>query len=223
MRFARVLLPFLAGGLLAGVVLELYRPGRERVAASPVSGTRTASSHAEPDAARTGADEALAVEIAALRREMRALEQRLASLVLEPRRPAESLAAPVDVSADLERFTAEVASLRAEIAASRAEEKDRFALLERARAEKPAADWTELQLLLDLWLGDEESARKEVQLSGEEQIVRRFGTPDLTFPTKNGVRWVYGQGYDPERDAYDLQIVLGFADGYVSELFVEGL
>lgn len=95
--------------------------------------------------------------------------------------------------------------------------------LQRLRAERPEADWAALGLLLSLWEVDVEQARKEVQLLSEAELLRRYGAPDLTFPSGEGTRWVYGQGFVPARDAYELQLTFVIQGGLVRSFFVERL
>jgi hypothetical protein len=95
--------------------------------------------------------------------------------------------------------------------------------LQRLREERPEADWAALGALLALWETDVEQARKEVQLLSEAEVLRRYGSPDLTFPDGSGARWIYGRRFVPSRDAYELQLTFVFREGLVRSFFVEHL
>jgi hypothetical protein len=95
--------------------------------------------------------------------------------------------------------------------------------LQRLREERPTADWSELDLLLSLHERNVEQARKRVQLLSEFEVLRRYGSPDLIFANERGEHWVYGRGYVPERDAYQLQLVFRFQTGLVRAFHVERL
>jgi len=141
-------------------------------------------------------------------------------------RPTPSMApeggrAPRDSGTDEER--ALLRELRAGIETLLERSSDARAGLQQARRERPDADWSALDPLLALWEVDVERARKQVLLLSEVEVVRRYGSPDLTFPDGRGARWVYGQGFVPERDAYRLQIVFAFQDGLVQSFYVERL
>ena len=98
---------------------------------------------------------------------------------------------------------------------------DRLERMQRLREEHPDADWAALEPLVDQVALDLEQARKEVLLLSEEELVRRFGSPQLIYSRGNVVCWVYGRNYMPERDAYQLQVVFSLTDGAVISLHVE--
>jgi hypothetical protein len=98
---------------------------------------------------------------------------------------------------------------------------DAHAALQRLRAERPEPDWIALDALLAASESDSMAARRSVQLLSEAEVLRRYGSPGLTYVRDGVVRWVYGRDFVPEWDAYLLQLVLVFEGGLVRDFHVE--
>ena len=93
--------------------------------------------------------------------------------------------------------------------------------LQELRKERPEADWSALDPLVELCERDPERARKEVMLLSEEELLRRFGAPDQITTGPVGIKWIYGHEYVPDWDRYRRQIVFVLTEGVVRTLRVE--
>jgi len=221
-RVSRSALPlvlvFLAGLVVGwGGARLAGAPGRERgpEVADPVVPRSAPPPRAEPGDPRDPPD--LGAELADVRAGLELVLRRLDDA------SARVPLAPQDADGRDELTAERIAQIAAGVERRLAREDGPQAALQRLREERPEADWSALQPLADAWDTDKERLRKQVQLLSEAEVLRTYGSPDLTYATGEVVRWVYGRDYLPERDAYRLQLVFTFQDGLVRFFHVERL
>lgn len=84
--------------------------------------------------------------------------------------------------------------------------------LERARDERTETDWAALHALAALWAQDEAAAAREVRLSTDADVLRRYGPPQETWSNEAGTHWVYGEAVHPVHGVQGLEVYLRFVD-----------
>lgn len=188
-----------------------------------VSATRDGSPRSEPERADLSPPSPGGVDD-----ELRALLERVdarSERVLRALADAPAGRAPADEPVTAEGGPGEELRLLRELERSLAElcarPTDAGEALQRLRAERPEPDWPALDALVATLDADVEAARREVQLLSEPEVLRRYGSPSLTYVRDGVVRWVYGRDYVPQWDAYRLQLVLAFEGGLVRTVYVE--